>query len=258
MLPATATFALRLLDHPEVSLFRLKTPDLILSQLFKQFHSKLMMPAHRPLIPQVQSLTILRVLQYHLRGYLSIGLMMPLLSQQKFYPAPCHHSISLTFAHQNEILFHHFNAVQKIRVVELVSLAVPIPISTLILSIHVIISHLHHLDHILTPKHILTSTGNLTPGFLISVVLSRLWDGSVPIDTILFFLLSSYFSQFSLPVAFVFAFLLDTSIIFSFTFFLSLSLFLWVFCALTTRTSSKRGGRMEQGMMASPSRDHRR
>src|ERR1700678_2019136 len=157
---------------------------------------------------QVQSLTILRVLQYHRRRrYLSIGLMMPLLSQQKLYPAPCHHVISPTFAHQNRIIFHHFNAVQKIRVVELVSLVIPIPISTLILSIHVIISHLNHLNHILTPKHILTSTGNLTPGFLISVVLSRLWDGSVPIDTILFFLLSSYFSQFSLPVAFVFAFL---------------------------------------------------
>src|ERR1700678_1404744 len=41
-------------------------------------------------------------------------------------------------------------------------------------------------------------------------------------------------------------FFLDTPIIFSFTFFLSLSLFLWVFCALTTRTSSKRGGRMIQ------------
>src|ERR1700678_2576099 len=179
---------------------------------------------------QVQSLTILRVLQYRRRLYLSIGPMMPLLSQQKIYPAPCHHVICPTFAHQNQILFHHFNAVQKIRVVELVSLVVPIPISTLILSIHVIISHLHHLDHILTPKHILTSTGNLTPGFLISVVLSRLWDGSVrtvPIDTILFFLLSSYFSQFSLPVAFVFAFLFryPNHFLFYFLFCLYLSFF---------------------------------
>src|SRR5271168_1167510 len=65
---------------------------------------------------QVQSLTILRVLQYRRRLYLSIGPMMPLLSQQKIYPAPCHHVICPTFAHQNQILFHHFNAVQKIRV----------------------------------------------------------------------------------------------------------------------------------------------
>src|ERR1700678_1305996 len=173
MLPATATFALRLLDHPEVSLFRLKTPDLILSQLFKQFHSKLMMPAHRPLIPQVQSLTILRVSQYHRHLYLSIGPMTPLLSQQKFYPAPCHRVICLTFAHQNRILFHHFNAVQKIRVVELVSLVVPIPISTLILSIRVIISHLKHLDHILTSKYIHVSTGSLILDSPTSAVLSR-------------------------------------------------------------------------------------
>src|SRR5271155_1846687 len=37
-------------------------------------------------------------------------------------------------------------------------------------------------------------------------------------------------------------FFLDTPIIFSFTFFLSLSLFLWVFCALTTRMLERAEG----------------
>src|ERR1700678_2879026 len=91
----------RMVWYSVMSVCGLKTPNLILSQLFKQFHSKFMMPAHRPLIPQVQSLTILRVLQYHRCLYLSIGPMTPLLSQQKFYPAPCHRVICLTFAHQN-------------------------------------------------------------------------------------------------------------------------------------------------------------
>src|ERR1700678_4300569 len=127
---------------------------------------------------KVQTLTILRVLQYRRHLYLSIGPMTPLLSQQKFYPAPCHRVICLTFAHQNRILFHHFNTVQKIRVVELVSLVVPIPISTLILSIRVIISHLKHLDHILTPKYIHVSTGSLILDSPTSAVLSRPQDGS--------------------------------------------------------------------------------
>ena len=215
---ATAIFVSQSLVHLEVLLFKLKTLHLVLSYLqlfklehqclsyltprihwFKLTHPQLKMLAHRPPHPQAQSPTLRRVLQCCHRPYLSSGLMRLLLSQQKFYPAPYHLVICQTFAHQNQILSHHSNAVQKIIVVELVSLVIPIPISTssLILLIHLTTSHLNHLDHILIPKHILISTGNLTPGFLISAAPSRPWDGSVLIDIItspfLFFFYISFF-----------------------------------------------------------------
>ena len=208
MLRATAIFVSQSFVHLKVLLFKLKTLHLVLSYLqlfklehqclsyltprihwFKLTHPQLKKLAHRPPHPQVQSPTLLRVLQCCHRPYLSSGLMRLLLSQQKFYPAPYHLAICQTFAHQNQILSHHSNAIQKIIVVELVSLVVPIPISTssLILLIHLTTFHLNHLDHILIPKHILISTGNLTPSFLISAAPSKLWDGSVPFDTIFLF-----------------------------------------------------------------------
>jgi len=64
----------------------------------------------------------------------------------------------------------------------------------------------------------------------------------VPIDTILFFLLSSYFSQFSLPVAFVFAFLFRYPNHFLFYFlFVFISLSLGLLCSDDEDVVKERG-----------------
>ena len=118
---------------------------------------------------------------------LLIGQKMPTHFQLFLYHLHhINHTIFLFYVHHHPFLFHLFNITLNVLVIILVSLVV-ILILILILFIHLTI---FHSNHILIPKHILTSTGNLTPDFLISAALSRLWDGSVPLDTIFFVIFS--------------------------------------------------------------------
>ena len=108
------------------------------------------------------------------------------------------HAIFLFYAHHLLLHFHLFNIDQNVSIIILISFIAIIFVLILILIhlIHLTVTHINHLNHILVPKHILTSTGNLTPGSLISAVLSRPWDGSVLTDTVLFFVIISSFYPF--------------------------------------------------------------
>ena len=106
-----------------------------------------------------------RSLLYHLRHVI--------------FPFYAHHLLHLSF--------HLFNIAPNVLVIILIRLVIIVLILILILLIHLIVTHINHLNHTFTPKHILTLIGNLTPGSLISAVLSRPWDGSVLVDTIFSF-----------------------------------------------------------------------
>ena len=124
-----------------------------------------------------------------------------------------HPVIFLFYVHLHHLLFHLFNIAPNVLPIIFISLIVLIPILILIL-FNLIITHLNNLELIFILKHILTLTGNLTPGFLISATPSRPWDGSVPIDTIFCFCSSYYlilcfvlhgciFEDFTLPHRFL-------------------------------------------------------
>ena len=123
----------------------------------------------------------------------------------------CHLATFQAFARQNQILFHLFNIAPNVLLIILLSLVAVIPILIPILFIHPVVVHLIH--HIFTPKHILTLTGNLTPVSWTSAAVSRLWDGSVLIDTFPFFVFMKFYLIFLTFVLFsLFALCSDTPV----------------------------------------------
>ena len=110
---------------------------------------------------------------------LSIGQKMPTHFLLFLHHLHSHvnRAIFLFYVRLHLLLFHHFNI--DLNVLPIVLVLIIVPILILIPFIHLTVTHLN-----LIPKHVLILTGNLTPGFLISAALSRLWDGSVPLDTI--------------------------------------------------------------------------
>jgi hypothetical protein len=87
------------------------------------------------------------------------------MTQNHFQALPFHLVISQSFARQNQTHFHLFNIALNVLLVILISLVAIVLIPILIPFIHLTISHLNHFNHTLAQKHILTLTGNLTPGF---------------------------------------------------------------------------------------------
>ena len=121
------------------------------------------------------------------------------------------HTIFLFYVLHHPLLFNLFNIAPNILIIILISLIAIILILILILFIHLTTSP---SNHVLVPKHILTSTENLTPNFLISATLSRLWDRSVLLDTYFFFFIFFIVSFLSA----LFCFFSDTPIFFWFCF----------------------------------------
>src|SRR5882762_5139268 len=154
-------------------------------------------------------------------------------------------AIFLFYAHHLLLHFHLFNIAQNVSIIldSLIAIILFL-ILILILFIHLTVTHINHLNHIFTLKQILTLTGNLTPGFLVSVAPSRRWDGSVLIDTVLFcYHLISFFSCFvSSRVCISFRY----PTIFGFPFFFFF--FSWASLLVLRQRGrcQKEGGRMEQ------------
>jgi len=103
--------------------------------------------------------------------------------------------------HQIQTHFHLFDIVPNVLLAILVNLAVLIILNSLVHLINLDVLRytrptytlIPAIDLLLLIQLLLTSIGNLIPGFLISAALSRPWDGYVLIDTTLFSVIISLF-----------------------------------------------------------------